>query len=320
MRTATSSTSSLVYFLGDHLGSTSITVNPDGSKAAEMRYTAWGETRYTLNVTPTDYQYTGQRNEAGIGLYYYNARWYDPYITHFTQPDSIVPDPYNPQAYNRYSYALNNPIRYNDPSGHCPEDEIECRVRLLKTLPIPKQYVNVWDTSTHASEEIVKDIEGWEENIDHPYDDSNGYCTAGIGHQLHAGSCTTDELGTKYSPEQIQEWFATDLAEAESDVRAMFQTLDNAYRPASEGFPPGNPVPIIQAQFDALVSFTFNAGAGALIGLVGQTAKPVWGSESGTFNFAEFSNLMLGIYAQGGPGLLPRRQQEVNLFVNGVYP
>ena len=40
------------------------------------------------------------------------------YITQFSQPDSIVPNLYNPQSLNRYSYALNNPIRYNDPSGH----------------------------------------------------------------------------------------------------------------------------------------------------------------------------------------------------------
>ncbi len=34
------------------------------------------------------------------------------------QPDTLIPDPSNPQAWNRYSYALNNPILYNDPSGH----------------------------------------------------------------------------------------------------------------------------------------------------------------------------------------------------------
>jgi hypothetical protein len=49
---------------------------------------------------------------------YYNARWYDPYLNHFTQPDSIVPDPYNPQDWDRYSYVRNNPLRYTDPSGH----------------------------------------------------------------------------------------------------------------------------------------------------------------------------------------------------------
>ena len=45
-----------------------------------------------------------------------------PYINHFTQPDSIVPDPYNPQDWNRYSYARNNPLRYTDPTGHRVDD------------------------------------------------------------------------------------------------------------------------------------------------------------------------------------------------------
>jgi RHS repeat-associated protein len=116
MRTADSTTSSLVYFLGDHLGSTSITVNPDGSKIAEMRYTAWGETRYTQGVTPTDYQYTGQRNESAIGLYYYNARWYDPALGRFAQADTFVPG--GVQGFDRYAYVYNSPLIYTDPSGH----------------------------------------------------------------------------------------------------------------------------------------------------------------------------------------------------------
>jgi RHS repeat-associated protein len=56
--------------------------------------------------------------DSGLGLYDYNARYYDPYINRFISADTIVPDPTNPQQYNRYSYVLNNALRYTDPSGH----------------------------------------------------------------------------------------------------------------------------------------------------------------------------------------------------------
>jgi len=58
----------------------------------------------------------------GFGLMFYNARWYDPYLNHFTQPDTIVPDPYNSLDWNRYAYTRYNPIRYIDPSGHMLDD------------------------------------------------------------------------------------------------------------------------------------------------------------------------------------------------------
>jgi len=40
----------------------------------------------------------------------------------FQQPDTLAPEPYNPQTLNRYEYALDNPIRYNDPTGHMATD------------------------------------------------------------------------------------------------------------------------------------------------------------------------------------------------------
>jgi GH24 family phage-related lysozyme (muramidase) len=174
-------------------------------------------------------------------------------------------------------------------------------------------YVNIWNTNTGASDAIVDNIIAWEGNKEFPYDDSTNNCTIGIGHKLHYGPCSLEEKATKYSPEQIQEWFKQDLADAERSVRAMFQTLDNEYRPNQ---PEGNPFPITQAQFDALVSFTFNAGPGNLTKLVRDTIQP----DSATFNYEEFSHLMLEWYSQGGPGLLPRRQAEVDLFINGTYP
>ena len=68
----------------------------------------------------TGLNYTGQRLD-GTGLLYYHARMYDPVLARFVSADSIAPKPENPQTRNRYSYVLNNPTRYTDPSGHCSE-------------------------------------------------------------------------------------------------------------------------------------------------------------------------------------------------------
>ena len=78
----------------------------------------FGIDRYQDGTLYTDYRFTGQRIENDTDLYFYNSRWYDPVVGRFIQPDSIVPEPGNPQALNRYSYVVNNPLRYIDPTGH----------------------------------------------------------------------------------------------------------------------------------------------------------------------------------------------------------
>lgn len=110
----------LNYLLADHLGSTSLVTDAAGTVISETRYTPYGETRSAAGASPTDYLYTSQRQEAGLGLYFYNARFYDPALGRFTQPDTIVPvASQGTQAWDRYAYANNNPLRYSDPSGHC---------------------------------------------------------------------------------------------------------------------------------------------------------------------------------------------------------
>ena len=49
-----------------------------------------------------------------------SGRQYNPHTRRFMQPDTIIPNPYNPQSLNRYSYAYNNPMAYTDPTGHEP--------------------------------------------------------------------------------------------------------------------------------------------------------------------------------------------------------
>ncbi len=112
--------STLYWILGDHLGSTAVTASADGTFYGEIRYTAFGEARYSSGTTPTDYRYTGQRLEEVMGIYYYRARWYDPALGRFMQADTIVPEPGSSLALDRYAYANNNPLRYTDPSGNVP--------------------------------------------------------------------------------------------------------------------------------------------------------------------------------------------------------
>ncbi len=107
------------YLHGDHLGSTSLTTDESGAMVARQLYHPYGTTRYSEGTLATDFGFMGQRNVAGIGLMDYNARFYAPTLGRFISADTIVPNPTNPQLLNRYSYAGNNPILYNDPDGHC---------------------------------------------------------------------------------------------------------------------------------------------------------------------------------------------------------
>ena len=68
---------------------------------------------------PTDFGFAGQRYDSSTGLIYMGARYYDPYLGRFISPDSIVQQRNDPQSYNRYAYARNNPLKYTDESGHC---------------------------------------------------------------------------------------------------------------------------------------------------------------------------------------------------------
>jgi RHS repeat-associated protein len=78
---------------------------------------SFGVCRNSQGNLDTDKLFTGQRLDQS-GLYFYNARYYDATIGRFISPDTTVQNYKNPQSLNRYSYCLNNPLKYIDPTGY----------------------------------------------------------------------------------------------------------------------------------------------------------------------------------------------------------
>jgi RHS repeat-associated protein len=100
----------------DHVQSATVVTDVDGNEVRRMLYTAFGEAAQNRGTgrAPRDTD-TGKEYDA-TDLYYYGARYYDPALGRFISPDTQYDA--GPQGLNRYSYALNNPIIYRDPTGH----------------------------------------------------------------------------------------------------------------------------------------------------------------------------------------------------------
>jgi RHS repeat-associated protein len=142
----------MLYYSGtDHLGGTIRTADATFMPIDAMRYKPFGEARDAGLSLHTDQKFTGQIEDASIGLYWISngktsGRSYDMSIGRFTQPDFLVQlgiggsksidslgsdsqawlerrwtdlmQAPNPQLLNRYSYVANNPIKHVDPDGH----------------------------------------------------------------------------------------------------------------------------------------------------------------------------------------------------------
>ena len=124
-RIARKAGASINYYHGDHLGSSSVVTGDSMAKVEEISYYPYGQTRTDAGAVNVRHKYTDQEWDSETGLYYYKARYYNPLVGRFISADTVVTDPFDPQNLNRYSYVINNPIRYADPTGHDRPDDCD---------------------------------------------------------------------------------------------------------------------------------------------------------------------------------------------------
>ena len=123
MKIVTNSSENLFYLNLDAFGSVE-SINDNGGKLLiKYNYTAFGyrgvsysnvtseiKAIFNLGFSSNDYIDSDR-------LINFNGRIYDSVLNRFLNPDPFIQEPYNIQNLNRYSYGLNNPFKYNDPSG-----------------------------------------------------------------------------------------------------------------------------------------------------------------------------------------------------------
>ncbi len=117
------------YLHRDHLGSVEAISDEMGTLVEELSFDSWGRRRqgnwqpmtdaaiYAFDTTLTTRGYTGHEQLDPVGLVHMNGRVYDPTIGRFLSADPHVQAPGNLQNWNRYSYVMNNPLSYTDPTG-----------------------------------------------------------------------------------------------------------------------------------------------------------------------------------------------------------
>jgi RHS repeat-associated protein len=108
---------SVTWYLGDHLGSSRVV----WSLAAqdESDFYPFGGERVISSGTANTYKFTGKERDSESGLDYFGARFNSSTMGRFMSPDAFYKDSHvgDPQSWNKYAYARNNPLRYVDPTG-----------------------------------------------------------------------------------------------------------------------------------------------------------------------------------------------------------
>lgn len=282
--------------------------------------------------------FTLHRHEAELGLIDMGGRVYDPRVGQFLEPDPLVTFAANTQEANPYAYALNNPLRYTDPSGFVPCDNssgcgegIQIGPFILGGLtptapgsePPPGQAFNTFapflpglseyssfgafaqrgpgpsrPSPAHLrnlSESGLRFIAELEAFFPFPKDDGYGNLTVGFGYVPRPG-----------------EDFSGGMTRAQGMVllRQKIRIHEDAVRKAITR-------PLSQRQFDALVSFSYNAGSAGL------TESGVAAAvNAGNFDAAVtamFTRVRAGKPSNISLGLVHRRVLEAELMLRGDY-
>jgi RHS repeat-associated protein len=122
------SSSNIEYYFSDHLGSGRVVTNASGASQETCYFYSYGGSNCSPSGT-NDYLFTGKERDSESGLDNFGARYDSSQYGRFMVPDPLMASAtiYDPQTWNRYAYARNNPLKFIDPTGMVEETADQCK-------------------------------------------------------------------------------------------------------------------------------------------------------------------------------------------------
>jgi RHS repeat-associated protein len=156
------STGEINYYFADHLGSSRVVTSAAGAILDDSDFYPFGKEVPFLASSDNNYLFTGKERDTESGLDNFGARFDSSSLGRFLSPDPLMASARisNPQTWNRYSYVLNNPLRFVDPDGleeKCTDTE-KCTVRVKVNVVHDKNANNGKGLTDKQKEKFQKDL------------------------------------------------------------------------------------------------------------------------------------------------------------------
>jgi RHS repeat-associated protein len=134
---AQAQTETIEYYGLDAIGSVRIVFNASGAVLGRQDYGPYGRPLFPATGLPPE-RFGGRPVDAEIDQGDFQAREYQMRTGRFTRVDPIYEGIFEPQRWNRYAYALNNPLVFSDPNGlnACETDYCETVVGHSPDMPL----------------------------------------------------------------------------------------------------------------------------------------------------------------------------------------
>jgi RHS repeat-associated protein len=299
------------YYITDHLHSTAVFADKSGTVLDDNDFYPWGGVVPGVGTTNSNnhYKFTGKERDSEAGLDYFGARYYGNWFGRFTSvdPSRVSMDKLNPQSWNRYSYTLNNPLRYVDHNGLWPSeihDEIykqafpNLSATDLKVIQSASRKVDNCITCQLEGNAYQHSMRAPGQSIADASQKTKQFIIQNVIKAAQAQAAYRDHGGKGLSKEALA-YFGTaahPVSDSTSPTHQGFQVWENPIEHPADAYAHAVGERTIQpGQMNEAVDLlrqlwidTFGlSGAGAAFGTVGSSRVPDVGTVSGTYYFPD---------------------------------